>query len=388
MIFTVVIPVYNAANYIEDLVENIVRISEDCGKHPEVKTLIIENGSNDGSYEICDKLAEKYADVSCAHFGKIGAFRARREGMKRVKGDYAFFLDADDGVSPDLIKEVQALIDACAGDSLADKDTSSLTGAMKNQLPDMIQYNAADYNNRDKKMFDYPFEAGKLYGGEDKKIFYQVMCEGDSINALWNKCISVRLIKKALEDESLNGLSISHGEDLLQTAQLLDLSESVVYLDKILYYYRVNPSGLTAGFHQELLDEQILAWERFDAYVDKWLPGDKDRYIDLGNGQAELPDGPSCHEMVKERKSLTCSIAIRNLIYSGISYSQKKSLLKAILDSDFYCRYGKGKLPSWAPEADVFVHKLELEDKPYKKLLASARKNDFKTKIKSILRKQ
>ncbi|WP_026650906.1 glycosyltransferase family 2 protein [Butyrivibrio proteoclasticus] len=365
MIFTVVIPVYNAVNYIENLVENLVGISDACGKHPEVKTLLIENGSDDGSYELCDKLAEKYAEVSCAHFGKIGAFRARREGMKRVKGDYAFFLDADDGVSPDLVKEVQAIIDACAGESLADKEVSSLTGTLKNKLPDIIQYNAADYNNRDKKMFAYPFEAGKLYSGEDKKLFYQVMCEGDSINALWNKCISVSLIKKALEDESLNGLSISHGEDLLQTAQLLDLADSVVYLDKILYYYRVNPNGLTAGFHADLLDEQIVAWDRFDGYVDKWFP----------EGAA----------LVKERKSLTCSIAIRNLIYSGIGYAQKKVILKDILDSDFYGKYGKGKLPSWAPEADVFVHDLELEDKPYNKLLASARKNDFKSKIKHLI---
>lgn len=371
MIFSLVIPVYNASNFIEGLVESIDRLAHQPDS--KINVYLIENGSDDGSYEICDELTEKYGFVSCAHFGKIGAFRARREGMKLISGDYAFFLDADDEISENLIIDIEKC--------LLDRRKYATGGNVQDMLPDIIQYNAAGTDSRDKRMFDFPFEEGKVYSGDDKRAFYEVMCKGDSLNALWNKCISNKLIKKVLLDESLNGLSISHGEDLLQTAQLLDLADSIVYLDKILYYYRVNPAGLTAGFHKDFLDDQIKAWERFDVYMTKWL-GKNAR---TSKGNLVKADEATFAALVDKRKALTCSIAIDNVIYSDIPYKQKKLLLKELMDSDFYAKYGKMSLPTWAPEADVFVHNMQVETGAYDKLLRSARKYGFKTRIKKLL---
>lgn len=351
MTFSIVVPVYNAEKYIDECLETIISQTDAMEKGASIEILLIENGSNDRSGSICDRYASQYDEVKALHFGKIGAYNARREGMKAATGDYIVFVDSDDLLAKDSIDKLFYYISELG---------------KKSELPDVVLYNAADSQNRQHKMFDFPFDEGRLYKGRELMPFYEVMCSNDSLNALWNKCISKKLADKCLGDESRNEKVFNHGEDLLQTAQFLDNLESIAYLDSILYYYRENREGLTGGYHKEFMDNQVEAWKAFDEYAFKWT-GDRFKSI------------------IDERKTLTCMICLEKLIYSNASIGIMKKELKRMLESDFFREYGYGRLPNWTPESSLYIKELLKASDPYKKLCKEGTKFAFKRAVKRLL---
>nr|WP_297705432.1 glycosyltransferase family A protein [uncultured Butyrivibrio sp.] len=343
MNFSVIVPVHNAENYIKELMDSL--LTQDF-----YEIILIENGSEDNSPAICDDYSEKEANVSCYHYGRIGAFRARREGIKKASGDYLLFADADDVVSSTMRIDLLACLDYWQHEGT---------------VPDIILYNAADYNKRDNKLFSFPFDDRTLYQGDEKNAFYKVMCGGDSLNAMWNKAIKRNF---AEETETFTGLMLSFGEDLLQTAEYLDKAKSLVYLDKALYYYRENNEGLTGSYHEQYMADQINAWQLFDEYADRWADS-SDNY----------------RQIISQRKALTCTIGATQLIYARLSFGIKRKRLGSLLNSPFYREYAFGDLPSWAPEEAVFVHGMQMSSRAYDKLLRSAVIHDVKAAVKKMI---
>ena len=350
MKFSIVVPVYNAEKYIEDCLNSIVDQFGDVQADLSVEVLLVENGSTDNSGKICDRYASEHAEVKALHFGKIGAYNARREGMKAACGQYIFFADADDILASDGLKKLSGYIESLNN---------------KGMKPDIVLYNAAENDSRNQKMFDFKFDENRLYEGADKEAFYEIMCKGDSLNALWNKCISRELADICLGEMSKDKV-FNHGEDLLQTAQFIDKARSIAYLDYIFYYYRVNREGLTGAYHKEFLNNQMDAWKAFDEYAYKWT---QDKF----------------KSAIDERKTLTCMICIGKLVGSGAGIGTMKKELRNVLDSDFFKTYGGGKLPDWAPESSLYIQSLLQSDNAYRKLCREGIKNALKLAVKRVL---
>jgi glycosyltransferase involved in cell wall biosynthesis len=348
MIFSVIVPVYNAEKYIKEMLDSIIPQLGKDGMDAEL--LLIENGSTDNTPAICDEYADNNPFVFCYHYGKIGAYAARKEGIKKSVGQWLIFADADDCLLDNAICEI----------------CRALTDASVSHKPfDIVLYNASTDKAPNRKKFNFPFEENKVYTGKNKDIFYKVMCEGDSLNAMWNKCIKRELAATVLLEDK--DIFLNYGEDLLQTAAFLDKARGIVYLDEILYIYKPNDNGLTGGYHIEYLPNQETAWNKFDTYVRKW---GGDRYVNT----------------VDRRKALTCSIAISKLIYSMQPMKLKRSELKSILKSDFYRKYGKLPLPEWAPEESRYVHRLQLSPFAFSRLFLSGVKYSAKASAKKLLR--
>ncbi|WP_408069960.1 glycosyltransferase family 2 protein [Butyrivibrio sp. JL13D10] len=372
MKFSVIIPVHNAEKYIREAMDSV--LAQELPSDVQMEVLLIENGSGDRSAAICDEYAEaasarnaqikttkiknaqiksdqiKSAQIKSVHMGKASAYEARQEGVRISTGDWIVFMDADDKVVPCLIDTLNNEIKKYSAEGKA---------------VDVILYNAAELDTPDKKMFGFPFEEGVAYGRDNRQDFHRLMCCGDSLNAMWNKCIKRDL---SMESCVLDGRRLNHGEDLLQTAAIIDRAKGIAYLDRILYLYRINEEGLTGSYHEEFMDNQAGAWEAFDNYAGKWC-GDK--YSDI----------------ISRRKTLTCTIGMKKLIYSGLSIREIKKKLRTMVLSDFYKKYAKGELPDWAPEEDVFVHGLQVSANAEKSLMRSCLKHKLKSYIKARIRK-
>ncbi len=93
MTITTIIPIYNAAVFIEKAVESVLQF-------PEVKEiLLVEDGSKDNSFVICQKLAEKYEIVKLIthpNHENRGVSASRNLGMDLASQEFITFLDADD----------------------------------------------------------------------------------------------------------------------------------------------------------------------------------------------------------------------------------------------------------------------------------------------------
>ena len=94
MIFSVIIPCYNCVKTLETTV-NSIRI---CGLS-DYEILLIDDGSNDGTAELCDRLCGKYAGIRCVHQSNKGVSAARNRGIDEARGEYIWFVDSDDTVA-------------------------------------------------------------------------------------------------------------------------------------------------------------------------------------------------------------------------------------------------------------------------------------------------
>ena len=96
MLLSVVIPVYNAASYLQRCVKSV------CNQtYQEIEIILVNDGSNDNSGALCDELAQKDTRIRVVHQKNSGSSAARNAGIQCAKGDYIVFLDADDYFTPE-----------------------------------------------------------------------------------------------------------------------------------------------------------------------------------------------------------------------------------------------------------------------------------------------
>ena len=104
MEISVIIPVYNKAQYIEKCLKSLLEQSFDS-----FEIVCVDDGSTDGSGDILDRLAIAEPLIKVIHTDNGGVTAARRRGVEEAKGKYILFVDADDGLLPHAI---QMLYDA------------------------------------------------------------------------------------------------------------------------------------------------------------------------------------------------------------------------------------------------------------------------------------
>ena len=99
MRISVVIPVYNREQHLPKLFSSIKKI-----KGVSLEFVFVDNGSVDNSYHLCQEFGEQQSDntinIRVITENRKGASVARNAGMKICSGDYIYFFDSDDELSP------------------------------------------------------------------------------------------------------------------------------------------------------------------------------------------------------------------------------------------------------------------------------------------------
>ena len=92
MILSIIIPVYNIRDYLPQCIESLL-----CNR-TDYEILLIDDGSTDGSSDICDAYANKYDIIKVFHKENGGVSSARNLGLQHASGEYIYFVDGDDWV--------------------------------------------------------------------------------------------------------------------------------------------------------------------------------------------------------------------------------------------------------------------------------------------------
>ena len=103
---SILLPCYNAANYIEECLESIHQQS-----FQDFEVVIIDDGSTDQTAEILSKWAEKDDHFSVRRIEHSGVIEASNAGLAKCQGEYIARMDADDLMHPDRLKKQTALLD-------------------------------------------------------------------------------------------------------------------------------------------------------------------------------------------------------------------------------------------------------------------------------------
>lgn len=98
-----------------------------------MEVLLINDGSRDGSADICRRLADENENVCFYSKENEGLSKTRNFGLRRARGKYIFFLDSDDTLAPDTVKSVVDYFDTVYDE--VDMVTYRITQYFKNAPP-------------------------------------------------------------------------------------------------------------------------------------------------------------------------------------------------------------------------------------------------------------
>lgn len=101
---SIITPVYQAEKYLENLINSIINQT-----YHDWELLLIDDGSTDGSAEICDCYAHKDNRIRVFHKANGGVASARNQAMDMAKGDYLAFADSDDWVEPNWLEQLYTI---------------------------------------------------------------------------------------------------------------------------------------------------------------------------------------------------------------------------------------------------------------------------------------
>lgn len=104
--FSIIIPIYNVEPYIRDCIESVLSQT-----FSDYELLLVDDGSPDQCGIICDEYAQKDSRIRVIHKKNGGLSDARNAGLELARGEYIYFLDGDDCISPNLLEKTVVEMD-------------------------------------------------------------------------------------------------------------------------------------------------------------------------------------------------------------------------------------------------------------------------------------
>ncbi len=215
---SIIIPVYNMESSLESCVRSILKQD-----YESLEILLVDDGSKDNSFKICQELSENDSRVRCFHTENRGSGPARNHGISESRGKYLYFPDADDYLEPYTI--------------------STLVKAMEGGVYDLVVfgYKILTHTGQVLKIRDYePFSAP---GDEIRRSYanYFGMEQRYSIQgAPWNKFFDGDIVRN-------NGISfppLRRHQDEGFIARYMTVCRRVRFIPEILYHYWQNTVGI------------------------------------------------------------------------------------------------------------------------------------------------
>ncbi len=100
---SIIIPIYNMADSIERAIHSIL-----MQDYSNIEIILVDDGSQDDTYSLCQKLAKENSQIKVFHIENSGPGPARNFGIKKASGTWVYFPDADDYIEPNAISTMVA----------------------------------------------------------------------------------------------------------------------------------------------------------------------------------------------------------------------------------------------------------------------------------------
>ncbi|MGW1723271.1 bifunctional glycosyltransferase/CDP-glycerol:glycerophosphate glycerophosphotransferase [Streptomyces sp. NPDC002306] len=247
--FSVIIPCFKVQGFLRECLDSVLEQS-----YRDIEVIAVDDRSPDGCGAILDEYADRDPRVTVLHLPEnVGLGRARNAGTPLATGDFLFFLDSDDTLTPGALRAMADRLDE-TGD------------------PDVL-------------VFDYA--RTYWWGGTRRNVLAQVLADSgegtftvaehpeilDLLMVVWNKVYRREFVAK-------NGFEFPPGyyEDTPWTFPVLLSAGRIATLDRICLNYRQRRQGnilsTTSRKHFDIHDQ----YERVFAFVDSrpelasWLP--------------------------------------------------------------------------------------------------------------------
>lgn len=291
---SIIIPVYNAASVVHKIVGSIVD-----QPFTDWELLLINDKSTDDSAAAIRELA--HYDSRIHVFNRTtngGASAARNDGIRKARGKYLMFFDADDDIKPAMVKELmsaalpQKLPLVCCGNIYNTYDNKRLLSSIEistSPLPGRLHTE------------DWPTYIAKLLGMDGR--LYQV----------WNKLYRADIIR---EHQLFFDEGVNFGEDLMFNLRYFSRINQIKFINQPLYIYNLDISGGTYS-------KSSLVWHNREINYQALVEFTKDSH------DTKLPDYLA---WIRHNWFYAYALAVQR---SPLPTAKKRQLLKTAIQSNF-----------------------------------------------------
>ncbi len=315
---SIIVPVYNGEKVLKRCIDSILLQS-----YSNFEVIIINDGSRDKSINIINEYKEKDNRVKVIDNENRGVSESRNIGIEYSRGEYIQFVDCDDYIERDMIKDILESIENSNADLV-------MTGII-------IDIESLNNTSTSIQTFKYKNVQGK------SNIAMAVLerLDGAYVHSLWNKIFKRDII---IENNIRMDENINLGEDLIFNLEYLNKCRNVIFDDKCYYHYCMKDSeSLTAKYRDDRLELMKLLYDKcYSYFVEcelglnqitvlnnlfiKWMYS---CFVDLNNTQCKLT--------VKEK--LEYIKVSRNKYSNIINNTKDMGLMLNILKQSLKCTY-------------------------------------------------
>lgn len=229
---SVIVPVYNTEKYLRECVDSILSQA-----FTDLELILVDDGSTDGSGDICDEYCKLDNRVKVVHQENGGVTVARKQGTEIALGEYISFIDSDDWIDPNMYRDMleKAAIhnaDMVLCDMVVEKQDNA-TVIRSSTLSGFFASEELDQQIFSNMLFDFSKNAPGL-----------------SLN-LCNKLIRTTLAKPIFAAFPSN---VTYGEDTLGSLICILHSKSIFIMENCAFYhYRQTEEFFGRGISLTLL---------------------------------------------------------------------------------------------------------------------------------------
>lgn len=219
---SIIVPVYNVEKYLRQCLDSI------CGQtYRNIEVILVDDGSTDGCYEICEEYKKKDLRVKVLHKMNAGAVRARKDGLEIASGQYIAYVDSDDWIEVDMIGKLRA--------------------TMEREQTDVIMCGRYEDTENSSREVYHGVEEGR-YNKEEllEKVYPRMIVNGRFFEwglfpGMWDKLFRRECLEpfQMLVDDRL-----TMGDDAACVYPCLLNVNSIYILRECLYHYRQTPLSM------------------------------------------------------------------------------------------------------------------------------------------------
>lgn len=243
LLVSIIVPVFDVKPFLEEALDSILSQT-----YKNLEIIIIDDGSIDGSGEICDEYAKKDNRIRVVHQVNKGLSTARNVGLSLMTGDLVAFLDSDDAYRWDFIE--------------------TMVNSLKRDSADMVICK-----------YYYQHKGGSLTTTVSDKLSPTIK------QGVYNRIAALRALENEVVDHhvwnKLSAASIWEGirfpvghvyEDIDTTYKLLNRCDVISVVDAPLYFQRKRAHSITNTPSINNIHDWVLAFSHFESFIAANIP--------------------------------------------------------------------------------------------------------------------
>lgn len=212
---SIIVPVYNVENYLRKCLDSIINQTL-----KNIEIICINDGSTDNSLSILEEYASKDERIIVINQENAGVSSARNRGLEIATGEYIAFVDSDDWLEPECYE-------------------LAVSEFQKDPENDLICWGANVINSRNASEKEFLNAQDWYKANESGKQLLQSQFVERLPGSLWNYLFKSSIIKQY----NLKFSNYKLGEDLLFVMLYLGNTETIYYIKKELYNYRLTSNS-------------------------------------------------------------------------------------------------------------------------------------------------